>query len=646
MARRHAAAAALFAALSIAITWPLLPNLGSAVAYPGDPLINTWILDWDWYATFHRPAHLFDGNIFYPAKRSLAFSENLYGIALLLMPLRAAGVSAVAAYNIAMLLGYTACGFFAYLLAFELTADTWAAAVAGIFYAFVPFRFTHASHVQYVFAGTLPLLLLCLIRYARQPDARRAAACGAAYLWNGLTNVHFFLFGGVALVMTVALLRPPLRRLSLSLAAAMLLLLPFLLPYRTASRLYGMERSYGETMTHSAVPSDWLLDNFTHRFYPTKSDPAVDPERWLFPGATVLLMSGIALLSRRWRDVTLAGSWVALGFVGSLGLRTPFHRLLFDYAPGFRAIRVPARWAVIAHVGLAILAAIGTATLARRRRWIAPLVAIAFFAELYAAAPMRWFLVPRAERPIDIALRHTQLKAIAELPLSNQDTEYEVMLHATAHHRRVVNGVSGFAPPEYRRLVDLNAAWSDELVPELARIGVSHVVVRADELDDAGRSWLGRMVDRGELGLVRRFDGGINGHWLFRVGARGDAVALRTMLAGHATYNEATFGALLEPSMRAIPHTALFSGIALSSYGVRSVTLRFNNGAVRIPAQLVADSATSRWYRWYDATPRPRFVARFATPPAAVRGATDVQVEILDGRGHRTLLPDRWIDWQ
>src|SRR3954447_8216139 len=207
MMKRHILAAILFAILSIFMTWPLLPNIGRAVAYPGDPYINTWVLDWDWHATFHQPARLFQGNIFYPARYSLAFSENLYGIAVVLFPLRAAGVTPLAAYNVAMLLGYTLCGFGAYLLAFEITGSAWGAIAAGIFYAFLPYRFTHAPHVQYVWAGTLPLLLYALVRYARKPDWRHAIWFGAAFLWNGLSNVHYFLFGSVAIVMTIAILR-------------------------------------------------------------------------------------------------------------------------------------------------------------------------------------------------------------------------------------------------------------------------------------------------------------------------------------------------------------------------------------------------------------------------------------------------------
>src|SRR5881398_2909851 len=72
--------AALFIALAIAMTWPLLPNLRTAVSDPGDPFINVWVLDWDWYATLHQPLRLFEANAIYPAKHSLAFSDHLYGI--------------------------------------------------------------------------------------------------------------------------------------------------------------------------------------------------------------------------------------------------------------------------------------------------------------------------------------------------------------------------------------------------------------------------------------------------------------------------------------------------------------------------------------------------------------------------------------
>jgi hypothetical protein len=40
-----------------------------------------------------------------------------------------------------------------------------------------------------------------------------------------------------------------------------------------------------------------------------------------------------------------------------------------------------------------------------------------------------------------------------------------------------------------------------------------------------------------------------------------------------------------------------------------------------------------------------RFVAAFTQRPANIDRDTDVQVEIVDGRGERTLLEGRWIWW-
>jgi hypothetical protein len=38
--KQHVAVLLLFAVLAAFMTWPLLPNINRAVAYPGDPYIN------------------------------------------------------------------------------------------------------------------------------------------------------------------------------------------------------------------------------------------------------------------------------------------------------------------------------------------------------------------------------------------------------------------------------------------------------------------------------------------------------------------------------------------------------------------------------------------------------------------------------
>ena len=645
-------AAALFVLLAVAMTWPLLPNLRRAVTDPGDPFINIWVLDWDWYATRHQPLSLFEANAFYPAKDSLAYSESIYGIALLLFPLRAAGVDALTAHNVAMLLGFAFSGFAVYLLGRMISGSALAGIAAGVFYAFVPFRFTHLPHLQYVFAGWPPMMLVALLHYARRPAWGRAALFGAAFLMNGLSNIHWLFFGSVVIALSVpiALARPrDWLRVAAATAVALLLLAPFLYPYHLVSTLYGMRRTASEVMDLSAMPRDWLNPGVANRLYRRLADVSVDPERWLFPGALsiALAIPGIVLARRERRPLAIALLWIAIGFLGSLGLHAFFYRLLFDHLPGFAAFRAPVRWANVAYVGLAMLVAFAVAPLARRWRWAAAVVVAMFVIEL-RAAPIRWYVALR-DVPAVYRWLAAQPVRIIEVPFGTGEMEYVPMRWATVHHRPMANGILGFVPPEYLRLARLWRApeVSDEFVDELRRIGIDLIVVRGDEVFDRERAWLRRELARERLSFVRRFDRGRWGDWVFTTAtgrAKPASTELEAFLRGQYSYNDITFGILDSPLPGRMGKKGWFTGYALSPWDVRKVNLLFNNGAIRIPAYLKPDSSVAKAYPWYPVA-TPRFMRAFERRPPGVRRLTDVQVEIVDGRGERTLLEDRWIEW-
>jgi hypothetical protein len=195
-----------FLLFTIVLTWPVAARLDTAVAYLGDPLLNTWILDWDLHSITSAPAHLYDADIFYPSKDPLAYSENLFAIAIVVFPFYLLGFTPLAIYNIALLLGYAFSGYGAFVLGRTLTRSAAAGLVAGILYAFVSFRVDYFALLQFVWGGWMPLMLAALIHYWRKPTARNAVLYGLCVLMNGLTNIHQFLFGTTALVLSIALL--------------------------------------------------------------------------------------------------------------------------------------------------------------------------------------------------------------------------------------------------------------------------------------------------------------------------------------------------------------------------------------------------------------------------------------------------------
>jgi len=309
--KRELGVFAFLLALAVAFTWPLLLHLDTAAADRGDPLLTTWIIDWVSHALTHAPLHLYDGPIYYPGRMPVAYSENLIGIALVMLPLHLAGVSPLTIHNLALILGYAFSAYGAYVLARLVTRHTFASILGGIFFAFGSFMVAHVQHVQIVWSGWLPLLLAALLAWWRRPTTKYAALVGAAFLMNGLTNVYWLLYGAFMLAVTVGFLwmawrefRPPAGRipaLLIALAIAGVILVPVLLPYQIVSHEYRLQRTTGESRGGSASFIDWLAPSSRNVLYGKLADPALHrDERELFPGILpIALAIGYAVTRSR-----------------------------------------------------------------------------------------------------------------------------------------------------------------------------------------------------------------------------------------------------------------------------------------------------------------------------------------------------------
>ena len=303
----HAAALLFFLVLTVALTWPLVLHLDSAVPDKGDPLLNAWIIDWVCHALTHSPLDLYNAPMYYPAKYPLAYSENMVGIALFVLPLHLAGSPALVNYNVALILGFAFSGFGAWLLARYVTGSTPGALVAGIFYAFTSFKVAHVQHIQVVWGVWLPMLLLALIVFWRRPSRKGAAFVGVAFLMSGLTNIYWLLFGGFTFVLTIGLLatinprkdRDFWIRLITAVLIACAVLLPLLLPYQVVASEYGAQRTSQEARRGSADWTAWATATGRNLLYGRAAAPELHRDEFeLFPGLLVLFLSIYAVFSR------------------------------------------------------------------------------------------------------------------------------------------------------------------------------------------------------------------------------------------------------------------------------------------------------------------------------------------------------------
>jgi hypothetical protein len=526
---RDAGVLLVFILLTIVMTWPWAAHMRDTSFDSGDSYLCSWVLAWDFHQFFHDPLHLFDANIFFPYRHSLALSEHQFGIAMLFFPLRAAGVPPLSVHGFAMLFGFAFSGFGAFRLARTLTGSTAAAWVSGIAFAFVPYRFHHLPHLVYVFAGWMPLLAEAVVLFARRTTWPRAAWLGLAFFMSGITSIHWFLLGSVpTLAMAVGFVaraQPPARRAwlraALTVGAACLFLLPFFLPYLKIQELYGFGRSVSEVDFYGARLVDWVTPDWNMKLWRGMGERPPRGEFCLFPGFLLIalaLVGVFAAVRARARGWATGALFAATGFVGSFGMSTPFHRLLY-LLPPFHAIRGPIRWAMVADLGLALLAGVATAALveawSRGRSGfvglaIASLLAVSLlfedrFAPLY---------LHRGEPDPDnltIFLSTTPMRGgLWELPDDFGESNALHDLRAADHWKPLVNGYSGFQTPIAEDLHSLLVEGrSRRILDALEAVPVSYVTMRPRRMTPDQRASAVALVSEGlesrRLRFVHRF---------------------------------------------------------------------------------------------------------------------------------------------
>jgi hypothetical protein len=456
-ARELLLVALLMIGLTCLMTWPQVARL-NAVPDLGDPLFSTWRLAWVAHQFPLDPLHLFDANIFYPERLTLAYSDSILLPALAVSPFLWLGVPGVIVYNLLMLSTFVLAGTAMYVLVRTLTGQAPPALVAAVIFAFYPFRFEHYSHLELQVSFWMPLVLLALHRTIASGRRRHGLLMGALFAAQVYSCMYLGVFLAAYLVPCWAIVATGWRRVRSALPALVLgavlagaVLAPLAVPYVQARHLVG-ERNVGEVEYYSALPRDYLNPHWTLATYASLDRRAM-PERALFPGIVAVALAVIGL----WPPLSTSRLAYAAGllfaFDASLGYHGYSYPLLRSLVPAFHGLRVPARISMLVGFSLAVLAGYGVARLTRsvppRARWVvAGLAAIVLLVEVRPRLP--FVSVDLRPDPIYAYFDGRPTGVLAELPTGQAsgvvDTDFQYMYASTFHWQRLLNGVSGFIP--------------------------------------------------------------------------------------------------------------------------------------------------------------------------------------------------------
>ena len=313
-------AATLYLLVAVIFTWPLAAGLGRDIPWDlGDSLLNAWILAWnaDHFLRFLTGditalSGFWSANIFHPEPFTLAYSEHLIGQAIQILPVYALTGNIILSYNLLFLSTFVLSGLGTYLFVREVTGSARAGLVAGLIYAFAPYRVPQFAHVQVLSSQWMPFALYGFRRFFETRHIGPLAGAGAALVAQNLSNGYFMLFfspiAAVYVMFEIATRRlwrdtRVWSALAATAAAVVLLTLPFFLPYLELRRLGFPARPLAEIVTYSADVFSYLTAPPESRLWGRMMRAFPKPEGDLFPTMTPLALAVIGLVA------SLRSSW-------------------------------------------------------------------------------------------------------------------------------------------------------------------------------------------------------------------------------------------------------------------------------------------------------------------------------------------------
>jgi len=538
----------VYAAVTIAVTWPLARNLTSDLPGDlGDPLFTSWAIAW---GSTHLGRGWWSANIFAPHPLALAYSEHFLPQALQALPIYALTRNPILCYNLLFLSTFVLAGLGMFLFIRELTGNRSAALVAGFAFAFAPYRIASIPHLQVLSSAWMGFVLFGLRRHFDTGRVAPLAGAAGAWIVQNLSCGYYMLFFSpiaaayIAWELSVRRLwtdRRALVRVASACAIVCLATASFLLPYVELRSLGFNPRSIDETRRFSADVYAYFTADPNLGLWGSVFQAWPRAEGLLFPGVTIVALAAIPVAAglngsrffypvlaitclvlallldysihlpglkitslSRVLVVGLAGATCVLGASRparasfASWLRTPaaffllvtlfavamsfgpdihakgrsvagsnVYALFYNYVPGFDGLRVPARFATIAALGLAALAGIGTLSLKAPMPWmVSALIVIEALAlpipinqnstdyadKTLAPLPPAVGTGPTAPPVYAYVAQLPASAVLVELPLGEPAFDVRYMFFSTIHWRRLVNGYSGGFPAEYQLL--------------------------------------------------------------------------------------------------------------------------------------------------------------------------------------------------
>jgi len=528
----------IFFVATILFLWPVATNI-SNYSEGGDHLFNAWTLARNHHCILGQGCEVYtDGNIYFPNKDSMLYSETQFSTSILTLPLFFINANPLFATNIWYLLSVFLAGFFMYLLARYLSKGNEAISIlAGLVFAFCPSMISAMSHLQSLSIFYVPLIVLLLLMYQEKGTKKYLVGFGVASALLFLASWYQMVFGlliVLAFITYVAFINKRKAFILLGVTLlAVIVTIPLAKEYMRFSKSNKAGFSIGDQIAFSSSLNDfWLPHESTplgmayYAIQPFVLKNSYNPDNYAYAGISLYIVAAATLIylfkhrhekgNRQDKTLVLvvialfiAGVFFSLGpvlkFSGQVLLQEPGNKLavplpyvgVSKFLPQLSFIRAVGRASIIAVFALCCLLAISSRVLTKLpKKNRLPIIAGIVIIIAIDLLPIKRFIltpfqdIPSRRTSYTIPALYQRIRSddtIDNLVILRAQPDYddagipiarvEDVMWAGYHNKSIFNGYSGFEPKEYAKtLQDFNDLQADDLA-KMKTLGIEHVLI-------------------------------------------------------------------------------------------------------------------------------------------------------------------------
>lgn len=521
---------------------PLIIRI-SSYSEGGDVMFNSWTLSRNHHCIlrYNCPSYV-DGNIYYPNNDTMLYSETQLSAGLMTLPLHFIDDNPIIANNVWTILSFFFSILFMYLLAKNLSkSGEFVSVLAGLIFAFAPFKMTGMGHLQNQSIFYLPLIVLMFKLLIDRPGTKKRYLAGAfvSLLLLFFASWYQMVFGLMAVLAFLSGMlmtrRSRWRKIGLCFIVTILAAfatLPLAKEYVRFSKSNKATFAINEQVRYSSSVKDYFIpfnDTFAGKLYydirPHAKINGYNPDSSSYHGITLYVLA-IALfvlslfkyhrkiLSKE--DASLIKVFLGVGFVGLLvslgpllkisdkaiysmagntiqfGVALPY--ILVDkFLPQLSFIRAIGRASVLVLFALCCMLAFYGPILARlkgRLKYFA--MSVLTLLIVFELMPTNQYRISIADYAIHNGVPNVYKyikdnKSVDNIIILRAQNDYptapipvaraEDVLWAGYHNKNIFNGYSGYEPPQYGKEYSDFVDFKLDDVAKIHRLNINYVLV-------------------------------------------------------------------------------------------------------------------------------------------------------------------------